>query len=159
MINTEACESWYVIFCDVDVTDSLVAQTVEGTPDGIRWIRSGTRAVLEFKTPFPDACKGKKKYSKDEVEVLIEDENIFIPCDETAAEDASVKSQILCADDLKKEFEWTEINGVRRVTKITFSSAAYNVQTSTTTTIERTFTYQGSAPFDLTQILDVVNVS
>jgi len=65
------------------------------------------------------------------------------------------KEAIICADDVELSFTWAEIDGVRRVTQIIYSSA--NVATilgKTEAKVQRDFTYQASDPFDLTTRVD-----
>lgn len=72
----------------------------------------------------------------------------------------AVKSELLCADDLSKEFTWQEIDGVRRVVEIVFSSALYDAaHTPNTTTLVRTFTYGNADPFDLLSVVDEVVIT
>ena len=71
-------------------------------------------------------------------------------------DEQSAKDLICCADDIVREYTWSEINGVRRITEILFSSEKANTELGFDIQIQRTFTYQASSPYDLTRITDVV---
>jgi hypothetical protein len=137
-----------------DLTDELISESLGGI-DRVEFIRNDTRAILEFTTPFPDCAKGLRKYTQEEIEVIINDPTIFIPC---GGDEAKVKCQLLCMSDLDRLFTWQEINGVRRVVKIVFSSVAFNTQLGQTVTLERDFTYETADPFDMTRITDTLVV-
>jgi len=63
-----------------------------------------------------------------------------------------------CMDDKIVAYTWSEINGVRRVATIIWTSANLNTNEGSTVTLTRTFTYQGVDPFDLTNHTDVLTV-
>lgn len=69
-----------------------------------------------------------------------------------------LKGDLLCAPDLDRDMTWAEIDGVRRVTQIVFTSASLDAATGDTITLTRTFTYQGADPFDLIEVKDVLTV-
>ena len=66
------------------------------------------------------------------------------------------KCTIICAYDMRKEFEWGEIDGVRRVTEIRFYSEATNTLYSSNFFVRRTFSYNASFPRDLNGITDTL---
>lgn len=75
------------------------------------------------------------------------------------SENTRVKNRLLSSPDLNKDMTWAEIDGVRRVTQIIFKSASLDANTSSTTTLTRTFTYQGADPYDLTDVDDALVVA
>jgi hypothetical protein len=82
-------------------------------------------------------------------------------CDTTLSTYENVKCDIVSANDLNRTLEWQEINGVRRVTKITMKSASVNLAhgLDPNARIERVFTYQVAYPFDLVSIIDTLLLS
>ena len=72
----------------------------------------------------------------------------------------AIKGEICGAPDVSRLFEWAEINGIRRVTKITMQSASINTKYDLPPTfaIERVFSYQSVYPFDLVSAIDSVVV-
>ena len=74
-------------------------------------------------------------------------------------EDERVKRRLMCAPDLDKAFTWAEIDGVRRVTEIVFTSSDLNADLGQTVVLTRSFTYQGSDPFDLINITDDLDIT
>lgn len=154
MTALEKCESSYVIVCISDLTEEMVNASIEGY-EGIILIRQGTKAVLEFKVPYPNCCAGLRKYSRDEIDLIINDESIFVPC----GADESAKSSIMCADDRHMGLTWAEIDGVRRIVQIRYSSPALNLALGQTVEVVRDFTYQIVDPFDLIEIEDTVLVT
>ena len=69
-----------------------------------------------------------------------------------------LKTALLCMEDVIRALTWAEINGVRKITKIEWTSSALDTQESGTIKLTRNFTYQGIDPFDLTSINDVLTV-
>lgn len=71
---------------------------------------------------------------------------------------SEIKGEICCAFDMNKDFEWAEVNGVRRVVKITMQSASVNIKhgLNPNARIERLFSYQSVYPFDLVSIIDTL---
>lgn len=69
-----------------------------------------------------------------------------------------LKGDLLCAPDLDRDMTWAEIDGVRKVTQIVFTSASLDVATGDTITLTRVFTYQGMDPFDLIEVKDTLTV-
>ena len=76
-----------------------------------------------------------------------------------ATEAEELYGRLMCSPDLVKDLTWAEIDGVRRITQIIFTSAALDADESMTIVATRTFTYQGADPFDLTKITNVLAVS
>jgi hypothetical protein len=74
------------------------------------------------------------------------------------SENTRIKNRLLSSPDVNKDMTWAEIDGVRRITEIIFKSASLDVNTSSTTTLTRTFTYQVADPYDLTDVDDVLAV-
>jgi hypothetical protein len=73
--------------------------------------------------------------------------------------DAAAAQAIRCADDVHVDYTWAEINGVRRITEIKWSSN--NVATIlglATAELTRTYTYQVADPFDLIDRDDVLSL-
>jgi hypothetical protein len=68
------------------------------------------------------------------------------------------KGDLLCSSDLDRDMTWAEIDGVRRVTQIVFTSANLDAATGDTITLTRTFTYQVADPFDLIEVKDTLTV-
>jgi hypothetical protein len=66
------------------------------------------------------------------------------------------KCLILCAYDLRKEFDWDEIEGVRRVTEIRFYSDAVNATYGTNVYLKRRFLYDVASPRDLAEVIDAL---
>ena len=66
----------------------------------------------------------------------------------------SIKCKIMSQEDLNKVFTWAEIDGVYRVTKIVFSSEIVNTALGEDVSIERTFTYQATDPYNLVSVID-----
>lgn len=68
-----------------------------------------------------------------------------------------LKEGILCAEDVTRSLTWVEVDGVQRVSTITFSSSVMNIEaedigvitTGQTINVVRTFTYEGSDPYNL----------
>lgn len=60
------------------------------------------------------------------------------------------KSAIMCANDVHVDYTWAEINGVRRITQILWSSALIATELNLTmAAVQRDYTYNGSDPYDL----------
>jgi len=66
------------------------------------------------------------------------------------------KCTIICAYDMRKEFEWAEVDGVRRVTEIRFYSDAVNTLYSSNFFVRRVFSYSIASPRDLNEITDTL---
>lgn len=66
------------------------------------------------------------------------------------------KCTIICAYDMRKEFEWDEIDGVRRVTEIRFYSDATNALYNSNFFVRRVFSYNATSPRDLNEITDTL---
>jgi len=69
-----------------------------------------------------------------------------------------IKNRLLCMPDLKRPMTWDEIDGVRRVVEIKFTSALLDTDLGSTIDLTRVFTYQTSDPFDLILIEDTLTV-
>lgn len=141
----------YVIFCKPELTDEIIGQSVGGQ-ESLRFIRNDALGILEFESPYPDCCAGKTKYTAEQIEEIIEDDTIFVGCGGEDDEDA--KDSILCANDKESDFTWQEIDGVRRVVRIDFSSAALDAELGQTIVFRRDFVYDVADPFDLDKIVD-----
>jgi len=74
------------------------------------------------------------------------------------SENTRTKNRLLGSPDLSKDMTWAEIDGVRRITEIIFTSSSLDSNTSSTVTLTRTFTYQVADPYDLTDVDDVLAV-
>lgn len=70
-----------------------------------------------------------------------------------------IKQSLMCSPDLKKDFTWDEVDGVRVPVQIVFSSALLDAETGNTITLTRSFIYEASDPFDLDEITDVLVVT
>lgn len=66
------------------------------------------------------------------------------------------KCQIICAYDCVKEYEWGEIDGVRRITEVRFYSEATNLANNSNFYVKRVFSYLPTSPRDLYEIKDVL---
>lgn len=66
------------------------------------------------------------------------------------------KCGILCAYDMRKELDWDEIDGVRRVVEMRFYSDAVNLLNGTNYFVRRVFTYKLASPRDLLKITDTL---
>ncbi len=71
----------------------------------------------------------------------------------------TLKERLLCSPDLCRDFTWAEIDCVRRIISIVFTSDSLDTETGDTNILTRTFTYEGSDPFDLDEICDDLVVS
>jgi hypothetical protein len=65
-----------------------------------------------------------------------------------------IKCIFLCAPDVRKELDWDEIDGVRRVKEIRFYSDITNTKYSVNLYIKRIFSYKPATPRDLFEIDD-----
>ena len=72
---------------------------------------------------------------------------------------SSASCRLFGTDDLSRVFTWAEIDGVRRVTKIVFTSASLDTELGQTVVLERIFSYQAADPFDLVSIVDGLTIS
>ena len=69
------------------------------------------------------------------------------------------KEAIMCADDVHVDYTWAEINGVRRITQILWSSVDIAVELSVTSaSVQRDYTYEVSDPYDLIDRQDTLNL-
>lgn len=75
-----------------------------------------------------------------------------------ATENESILLRLLCMPDLDKDYLWVDVDGVRRVSTITYTSAALDAELGQTITFVKTFTYQGVDPFDLLSITRTLTV-
>lgn len=66
--------------------------------------------------------------------------------------------KLFCSPDLFRALTWQEIDGVRRIIKIEYTSVMLNVETGSTIKLTRNFTYQSEDPFDLITIIDSLEV-
>ena len=70
--------------------------------------------------------------------------------------DIDLRDLICGAPDLNRVLEWAEINGVRRIVEMRFSSDVANEELGFDVEMVRTFTYLPTDPFDLVRIEDQV---
>jgi hypothetical protein len=75
------------------------------------------------------------------------------------SEEDRIKAALLCAPDLVRDMTWQEIDGVRRLVQIVFTSDAVNVEFEAIISLTRDFTYQLVDPFDLVKIEDTLVVT
>ncbi len=69
----------------------------------------------------------------------------------------SPKESIMCANDVVADYVWQEIDGVRRITKITWSSVSVATELAlSSASVERNYTYQNIDPFDLINRVDTL---
>lgn len=67
------------------------------------------------------------------------------------------KDAIMCADDVVAAYTWAEIDGVRRITQIIWSSSNIATELSVTSaSVQRDYTYQVADPFDLVSRADQI---
>lgn len=76
-----------------------------------------------------------------------------------STEAEELKNKLMCASDRQADFTWQEIDGVRRVIEIVFTSAALDAEEGMTIVLTRTFVYEGTQPFDLDKITNVLTVT
>lgn len=70
------------------------------------------------------------------------------------SENTRIKNRLLSSPDLAKDMTWNEIDGVRRIVEIVFTSASLDSNMGATISLTRTFTYQGADPYDLVNVED-----
>ena len=73
----------------------------------------------------------------------------------TVTKPESKKCELFSKIDLYKEFTWQEIDGVRRIIQIDFTSELFNNFYRGYYTLRRRFTYQTIDPYDLININEV----
>lgn len=88
--------------------------------------------------------------------VQVEDDPSLDPTDPADADD--IAEAILSAADLDRDFTWVDVDGIRRVSIIVFSSAQVDAELGQTATLTRNFTYMNVDPFDLTEVKDTLAV-
>lgn len=71
-------------------------------------------------------------------------------------EAAGLKGLICSSPDLRRLFSHVWVGGVRRVSKIEMISDNVNAAVDPDVKLVRTFSYQMTAPFDLTSIVDTI---
>jgi len=76
-----------------------------------------------------------------------------------ATEGEVLKNRLLCAPDRDIDFTKAEIDGVRRVTKMVFTSALLDADVQKNVVLTRDFIYQVADPYDLTSIEDTLVVT
>ena len=65
--------------------------------------------------------------------------------------------ELICgAPDVNRVLEWSEINGVRRIVEMRFSSDVANEELGFEVELVRIFTYLPTDPFDLVRVEDQV---
>lgn len=70
-----------------------------------------------------------------------------------------IKEAIMCSNDVELDFTWSEIDGVRRVVEIIYSSTSVaNLLGKAEASVQRVFTYQASDPFDLVKRTDTLSL-
>lgn len=69
---------------------------------------------------------------------------------------ARIARRVLVSPDVARAFTFAEIDGVRRVTKIEFTSASLDALLGATVKLTRDFTYQVADPFDLVSVNDTL---
>lgn len=67
-----------------------------------------------------------------------------------------LKNELCGAEDLRRVFQWAEINGVRRVVQIRYVSDALNDKLPSPVALSRDFYYHATYPFDLYSVEDTV---
>lgn len=73
-----------------------------------------------------------------------------------SSEDQATYDDLMERSDLQREFDWDEINGVRKVTEIRFKSASLNAEVGLSVLVTRTFTYDGAPDYDLKDVTDAL---
>ena len=69
------------------------------------------------------------------------------------------KEAIMCATDVHVDYTWQEINGVRRIVQIKWSSASVATElTLTEASVQRDYTYEVADPYDLIDRDDTLNL-
>jgi len=66
--------------------------------------------------------------------------------------------KLMCSPDLNRDFTWSEIDGVRRVVKIEFTSALLDAEYGSAVKLTRDFNYEVADPFDLDEVVDTLTV-
>lgn len=77
----------------------------------------------------------------------------------TVAAGGSLKEKICSAADIHRDYTWTTVAGVRKVSQIVFTSASVDAETGDTNVLTRTFAYNVVAPYDLLQENDALTVT
>lgn len=143
---------------DFDVSLKVQLEHKDNTPDaGDRHdatrIGDGTDQ-LEISQTYTAADDGTKN-TDGSPEVPKGSINVY---DHGYSDNTRTKNRLMCSHDLSKVLTWAEIDGVRRITEIIFTSASLDGNLGSTHMITRTFTYQGADPFDLIEVADVLTV-
>lgn len=81
------------------------------------------------------------------------------PVSSGLTEEDRLKCAIMGAADVVKDYTWAEIDGVRRVTQIVWTSASVDALFGATHEVTRDFTYDNADPFDLDKTEDTLTVS
>lgn len=76
-----------------------------------------------------------------------------------ATPEQDIKCRLLSAPDVLKDLTWAEIDGVRRITKIEWTSVALDAFYGQTIKLTRDFAYDGGDPYDLDTIQDDLDIS
>jgi hypothetical protein len=65
----------------------------------------------------------------------------------------------MCAEDVHVDYTWQEINGVRRIVQIKWSSASVATELSLAeASVQRDYTYEVADPYDLIDRDDTLNL-
>lgn len=72
---------------------------------------------------------------------------------------AAIVAKLFCMPDLKRDFTWDEVDGVRVPVSIVFTSAQLDADTGQTNVLTRNFVYEVADPFDLDYIEDELVVT
>ena len=70
-----------------------------------------------------------------------------------------IVDKIINAEDLRREKDFIEVDGVRRVSEIRFTSALVDAELGQTAVFTRSFTYDGGPNFDLAVVEDELTVT
>jgi hypothetical protein len=143
---------------DFDVSLKVQLEHKDNTPDpGDRHdatrIGDGTNQ-LEISQTYTAADDGTKTIDGSP-EVPKGSINVY---DHGYSDNTRTKNRLMCSHDLSKTLTWAEIDGVRRIAQIVFTSVSLDNNLGLAHSLTRTFIYQGADPFDLITVQDVLTV-
>jgi hypothetical protein len=137
-----------------DTTNPMPVQLSDGSID-IGTVNAELEVQLSHRDNYPDAgdihdsvrIGGASGYEADVTSTnRLKVDTVISPPDPND----NPKDAIMCADDVHVDYTWQEINGVRRITQIMWSSASVATDLGiTSASVQRDYTYQGADPYDL----------
>lgn len=143
-----------------DVTNPMPVQLSDGSID-IGTVNAELEVQLNHLDNSPDAGDVHDSLriggaSGFEADVTPDDK---LKVTSTASPHDNPKGAIMCATDVHVDYTWSEIDGVRRIIQIIWSSASVaTILSLTTASVQRDYTYNGSDPYDLIDRDDILNL-